>query len=123
MVAGAVAGAAFGGCGGEGMTVEMTADREFRPETINAVAGEEIVFVNPSVDAHTVTAQGDSLPPGAGYFASGGFDSEDAAADDVAGGLIDPGGEFSLTLDEPGTYSYYCIPHRDQGMSGVIVVR
>jgi hypothetical protein len=31
-------------------------------------------------------------------------------------------GEFEHTFDVPGTYDYYCIPHRLMGMVGRIVV-
>ncbi|MFP4590811.1 MAG: plastocyanin/azurin family copper-binding protein [Halobacteriales archaeon] len=29
---------------------------------------------------------------------------------------------YSFTFEVPGTYEYYCQPHRDQGMEGTIIV-
>ena len=41
-------------------------------------------------------------------------------------GLWDSGvltqGSFSHTFTQPGTYGFYCIPHRDRGMVGTITV-
>ena len=32
------------------------------------------------------------------------------------------GETFSFTFDEPGTYTYFCGPHEDQGMVGTVTV-
>lgn len=39
-------------------------------------------------------------------------------------GLIQGGaeGSVSYTFEEPGTYSYFCGPHEDQGMVGTVTV-
>jgi halocyanin-like protein len=36
--------------------------------------------------------------------------------------LTREGETFEHTFDEPGTYKYYCSPHRSLGMKGVVVV-
>lgn len=100
----------------------MTSEHTFDPDSVTVAAGSELVFTNDGEEPHTVTAYEDELPEGAEYFSSGGFDSEEAARDDVGGALIAPGERFTVTLDEPGTYSYFCIPHEDHGMTGEIVV-
>ena len=100
----------------------MTADHTFDPESVTVEVGTEIVFTNDGNEPHTVTAYEDELPEGATYFSSGGFDGEGAARDDVGDALIPPGEDFTVTLDEPGTYRYFCIPHEDHGMTGEIVV-
>jgi plastocyanin len=97
-------------------------DRKFEPKTFRVQAGEPITFDNKSDESHTVTALEDELPDGAEYFASGAFTSEDDARKDLAGGLIDPGESFEVTLDEPGTYQYVCLPHESSGMMGTIIV-
>ena len=65
------------------------------PYHVTASAGTEIVWSNDDTAAHTVT----SGSPGDGP--DGIFDSSI-----LAGGLT-----FSVTLDEPGEYPYYCIVH------------
>ena len=101
----------------------MTRAQAFDPERIEVSAGETVTFTNDSDESHTVTAYSDGVPEGGDYFASGGFDSEDAARSDLSAGLIAPGESFEVTLDGPGTYSYFCIPHEGAGMRGTIVVR
>jgi plastocyanin len=103
--------------------VAMTGDRAFEPESITVSVGETVTWVDESADAHTVTAEAASLPEGADYFASGGATSEDVATDEVADGLLTEGETFSVTFDEPGTYRYYCIPHRSEGMTGTVIVK
>lgn len=98
------------------------ADHAFTPETERVTAGETVTWVNDSEESHTVTAVEDSLPEGAAYFSSGESSSEDDANDDLGGELIVPGEEFEWTFEEPGTYRYYCIPHRSDGMEGSVVV-
>ena len=61
--------------------------------------GATVVWRNHDPLAHTVTSD------------SGEFDS----------GKIAPESSWSRTFDEPGTYSYHCVPH--PGMTGVVVVR
>lgn len=100
----------------------MTENHEFAPRVIEASAGETIAFVNDSDEPHTVTAYESSLPDGARFFASGGADTERAARDDVVRGLIEPGGEYRVSLDRPGTYRYFCIPHEGEGMKATIEV-
>lgn len=112
-------------CSGEdsGARVDMVAGQRFAPDRIDADAGQTIVFANTSDEAHTVTAIGGDLPAGADYFASGGSADEESARDSLAAGLIGAGEEFEVTLTEPGSYSYFCIPHEASGMKGTIVVQ
>lgn len=57
---------------------------------------------------HSVTAYGDEIPDDAAYFASGGFDSEDAARDAYPDEGNIPGGEsYSHTFETAGTYEYF----------------
>ncbi|MDQ3941409.1 MAG: plastocyanin/azurin family copper-binding protein [Actinomycetota bacterium] len=104
--------------------VSMTPERAFEPASLRVRSGDTVVWSNESRDAHTVTAIEDSLPAGADYFATGGFDSEATAtdADNLAAALMIEGDEFSVTFVEPGTYRYYCIPHRAEGMVGTVIV-
>ena len=94
----------------------------FEPSVTRVDRGVRVTFANEDDEPHTVTAYADSLPKGADYFSSGGFSNEQEARDDVGKALIAPGDEFTLTLEEPGTYRYFCIPHEGHGMKGEIQV-
>ena len=95
----------------------------FVPATLEVSSGQTIVWINESDESHTVTAFEERFPSGAEYFSSGNAASEEEAIDSLPDELIDPGETFELTLDEPGTYSYYCIPHKQDLMRGMIVVK
>jgi plastocyanin len=100
----------------------MVDAQRYDPGTITIEPGETITWVNESDEAHTVTAYGDEIPEGASYFASGGASNEEEARDSLSEGLLESGDSFEVTLDQPGTYEYYCIPHESAGMKGTIVV-
>ncbi len=114
---------AFVACsrGSASPTVSMT-EHSFAPETIEIAAGTEVRWVNDTEEAHTVTAVDASVPEASRYFSSSGADSEEEALDSLNEELLDPGESFAWTFDDPGTYRYYCIPHRQDGMRGVVVV-
>ena len=124
VVAAALAGCAAGGSGGGEYDVGMSTDA-FRPENITVEVGETVVWRNTSKQGHTVTAYGDQLPDGAEYFASGDADSQSAAEDawmDGAGGRLGQGDTFEHTFETPGEHGYFCIPHEEVGMVGVVTV-
>lgn len=104
--------------------VGMTID-SFRPDSLTVQPGTTVEFRNTSSHTHTVTAFQDAYPDDAEYFASGGYGSEQAATDaweDGGSGGLSQGDSFEHTFEFVGTYDYYCIPHRDAGMVGEIVV-
>jgi plastocyanin len=109
---------------GEGCNIGMSTNA-FDPETHETTVGTTVVWRNTSSRAHTVTAYDDSIPDEADFFASGGFESTDAAREGwnerLAGG-IDPGGTFEYTPEVPGNYAYFCIPHVGKGMVGALEV-
>ena len=116
---------ALAACGGDsvvsrtGLSME---DHAFTPESFGVEVGETVEWFNDSDEAHTVTAVEDSLPDGAAYFSSGDASSEEEANDGLADELIGPGETFEWTFEQPGTYRYYCIPHRGDGMEGTVIV-
>jgi plastocyanin len=130
-LAGASVSASLAGCfdgeaaAAEDNRVTMT-QATFRPDELTVPVGTTVEFDNTSSHSHTVTASG--LPDaaeGSEYFASGGFDSYDAAKeawDANAGGKLEPGETFENEFTTPGRYDYVCIPHLRADMVGVIHV-
>jgi len=70
----------------------------FSPKTLTIAAGESVRFVNQDQEAHTVVAD-------KGAFNSGGLDTSDS---------------WTVKLQKPGKYSYFCSLH--PYMKGTIVV-
>ncbi|MFB6112203.1 MAG: plastocyanin/azurin family copper-binding protein [Halobacteriaceae archaeon] len=99
---------------------------EFLPARLEVTVGTEVTWKNTNTRTHTVTAYEDGIPPAAEYFATGGYDSQAAAEsayyNALEGGLVTDQ-TFSHTFEVPGEYAYFCIPHREAGMAGTIVVR
>ncbi|MFC7156763.1 plastocyanin/azurin family copper-binding protein [Halomarina halobia] len=111
------------GGGGGTQTVEMTDELTFEPKEIEVSAGTTVVWENVGSVGHTVTAYEDEIPEDAAYFASGDFDSEQAAEDGYPDqGNITEGGTYEHTFETSGTYEYYCIPHEMNGMVGTVTV-
>jgi plastocyanin len=117
-----LATALLGACSDEGTTVTMNGTQEFVPRSTTIATGDTLTFVNEGGQQHTVTAYEDEIPEGAEYFSSGGLPSEEAAREDPAAAFVAEGESFAVTLEVPGTYEYFCIPHEQQGMKGTIVV-
>ena len=97
----------------------------FVPERYEVSVGDTVVWGNNGSRGHTVTAYESALPEGAAFFASGGFESTDAARtawESDGSGNIQPGDTFEHTFQVAGEHGYFCIPHERKGMVGVIVV-
>ncbi len=109
--------------GAQDYDVGMTAEA-FRPRELTVEVGESVVWRNTSTRAHTVTAYDSGIPSDAGYFATGGFDSETAAREgwrENEGGLTS-GEEYTHAFEVPGEFRYFCIPHERAGMIGIVRV-
>lgn len=77
----------------------------FMPSSINVKTGTTLKFDNVDGNMHTVTSvKSGSIEP------DGRFDS----------GLMKAGDTFTIKLDKPGTYEYFCAIHT--GMKGVVNV-
>jgi len=130
LASGVAVAAAVAGCSAEGneptddYDVGMSTD-SFRPTTLTVDVGDTVVWKNTSKQGHTVTAYEDDIPDDAAYFATGDFDSQSAAEDawvGGAGGRLAQGETYRHTFEVPGDHRYYCIPHEEIGMAGVITV-
>jgi FtsP/CotA-like multicopper oxidase with cupredoxin domain len=84
------------------VTVHM-AQMRYQPTILHVSSGTTVTWVNDDPYGHTVTS-------GAGRQADKKFDSGD----------IGPGGQFSYTFQQPGTYAYFCAYHPE--MNGTVVV-
>jgi len=84
--------------------VEME-NNYFDPIGLHVEPGTTVRF-ELAAGAHSATAYEDRIPADASAFDSGTISS----------------GAFEHTFEEPGTYDYYCIPHKSIGMVGRIVV-
>ena len=115
-----LAGCLGGGSGGR-RTVDMVG-LEFRPRRVSVDVGGTVEWVNESEIGHTVTAYADRIPPDAAYWASGGFEDEDAARRDIGGGLVAADGRYAHTFEVAGEHPYFCVPHEGSGMTGVVAV-
>lgn len=71
----------------------------FQPASIAARAGDTVIFTNNDAVTHTVTQD----PLGSGFQSA----------------PIDPGTTYTLSIDQPGTYPFFCTIH--PGMTGTIV--
>lgn len=111
LVGGAAAGAGAAGIGLTGTAraaetrVVSMKNNVFDPVGLYVDPGTTVRFEIAS-GSHSATAYEQRIP---------------AAADPFDSGVIADGG-FEYTFEEPGTYDYYCSPHRAGGMVGRIVV-
>lgn len=98
----------------------------FDPPEVTVSVGDAVTWKNTGTRNHTVTAYEDGIPESATYFASGGYESEDAARraweDGPLGGAISASDTYSHTFEVPGEYQYFCVPHEQGGMRGTVVV-
>lgn len=119
------------GSGGSGETrttpsverVAMTDDLTFEPDSVTIAPGDTVRWDNEGNLTFTVTAYEERIPDGVGYFASGGFGSEEAARDAYPEGGIESDESYTHTLETPGRYEYFCVPQEGAGMTGTIEVR
>lgn len=121
----------LGGCAGIGgsrstpsFDIGMRATA-FDPPEFEISVGEEVVWKNTNSRAHSVTAYEADLPDGAAFFASGGFETEQAAREGYMDGLegaILSGDIYTHRFEVAGVYPYFCIPHERGGMVGTIHV-
>ena len=98
---------------------------DFRPEVVEVAVGETVVWKNTSSHAHTVTAYESRIPDDASYFASGGFEDEEAARNGWIGGTegaLYQDDVYEHAFEVPGEYPYFCVPHEPSNMVGTVRV-
>ncbi|HEY9644468.1 MAG TPA: plastocyanin [Coleofasciculaceae cyanobacterium] len=91
------------------VTVKMGADNgmlAFQPANVTIKAGDTVKWVNNKLPPHNIVFEDKAL-------ASKSHDQM----------MFSPGETYELSFDTPGTYKYYCAPHRGAGMAGTITVQ
>lgn len=91
-------------CPSNAECVDLTS-MTYVPANIVVNVGTTVVWINNSNVTHTVTS-------GSNGEQNNQFNS----------GNLNPGGEFSFTFTETGTFAYFCIPHFAVGMTGTVTV-
>ncbi|WP_416839417.1 DUF5059 domain-containing protein [Haloferax sp. DFSO52] len=96
----------------------------FEPDELTVSVGDTVAFEHTAGEAHTVTAYGGELPEGAAYWASGGFESQEAAESgwSEGNGAVQAGQSYVHTFETAGEHAYFCVPHEAAGMTGTITV-
>lgn len=101
-------GADAGASGAAPASAEVTIKTfNFQPDPLTVDAGTTITFRNMDKIDHTVTAGTREAPE----------------PERFDGQLPEQGATFELTLDEAGTYDYFCTVHPGEGMTGQVIVR
>jgi len=119
-----LSGCLDGGLSDDDFDIGMS-QNAFLPETYEVSVGETVVWGNNGSRGHTVTAYEETIPDGAEYFASGGYDDLGTAREEwhaTGGGNIPPGEIYEYTFEVPGRHNYLCIPHESSGMVGAVIV-
>ena len=96
----------------------------FEPKELTVSQGDTVAWKYAAGEAHNVVAYEDEIPDGATYWASGGFESEDAAVEgwDNGQGAVQSGQSYVHTFETTGEHNYYCVPHEMAGMVGTVIV-
>mgnify|MGYP005851412537 CR=1 FL=1 len=101
-----------------------TARSDFEPGELTISSGDTVAWKHAVGEAHNVVAYQDNIPDDATYWASGGFDSEEAARTgwENGEGAVQSGQSYVRTFETTGTHEYFCTPHEAAGMVGSITV-
>jgi plastocyanin len=96
----------------------------FEPAELTVSVGDTVAWEWAAGEAHNVVAYQDGIPDDATYWASGGFESEEAARTgwENGEGAVQSGQAYVHTFETAGEHAYFCVPHEAAGMEGTIVV-
>jgi plastocyanin len=96
----------------------------YDPAELTVSQGDTVAWKYAAGEPHSVSAYGDGIPDGATYWASGGFESEEAARSgwEDGKGAVASGQSYVRTFETTGTHEYFCIPHEAAGMVGTVTV-
>lgn len=96
---------------GDGTTVVVgpDGDREYEPKSLTVAVDETVTWTWDSSNHNVVV---ETQPDGADWRGTEGAPTK----------TFDEGHEYSHAFETPGTYAYFCNPHKGLGMTGEIVV-
>nr|WP_241658490.1 plastocyanin/azurin family copper-binding protein [Halorubrum sp. BOL3-1] len=96
----------------------------FEPERLTVSPGDTVAWAHNAGEPHNVVAHADEIPETADYWASGGFESEEAARTgwENGEGAVQSGQSYVRTFETAGTHEYFCVPHEAAGMVGSVTV-
>merc|ERR1712195_9253 len=84
---------------------------EFNNNMNTVCKGDSVKWINNKGGPHNVVFDEDAIPKG--------VDQEKISMDEQLG---EEGETFVMKFDEPGSYDFYCEPHRGAGMNGLLTV-
>merc|ERR1719235_2363309 len=84
----------------------------FVPDEVTIKAGDSVTWLGNKGMPHNVVFDEENVPDGTALDK---INHEDM--------INDEGEKATSKFDKPGTYAYYCEPHRGAGMNGTIVVK
>jgi Plastocyanin len=96
----------------------------FEPEELTIQQGDTVAWEHVAGEPHNVVAYEDELPADAAYWATGGFESEEAAREgwEEGQGAVQSGQSYVHTFETTGTHEYLCVPHEAAGMVGSVII-
>jgi plastocyanin len=96
----------------------------FEPEELTIQQGDTVAWKHAAGEPHNVVAYEGEIPEDAEYWASGGFESEEAAREgwEEGEGAVQSGQSYVHTFEATGTHEYFCVPHEAAGMVGSVIV-
>jgi plastocyanin len=84
----------------------------FSPDEVTIKAGESVSWLGNAGMPHNVVFDEENVPDGTNLDA---LNHEDM--------VNEKGEKVTSKFDKPGTYGYYCEPHRGAGMAGTVIVK
>jgi plastocyanin len=94
----------------------------FEPASVTARQGDVLLFKAVSGAPHSVVFEGKDLSPDARQKLNGALPRR---AGDLSSPLLTEGAEYRVVVPAlaPGTYRFFCLPHRAYDMRGQVTVK
>jgi len=84
----------------------------FVPDEVKISAGDSVTWIGNKGMPHNVVFDEENVPDGTAL--------DKINHEDMIG---EEGEKVTSKFDKPGTYAYYCEPHRGAGMNGTVIVK